>query len=205
MPTIGSGGEEVFVTIEIDDEEAQGYFDYVEGYVQDMTEPLTRAMLQIVLPGVEEQFFTQGGRSGGWEPVTEKWFRYKETHAKFLTTLMFNDSPPEKDGRESGLNHYATDPANIKVEAQDASFEIDYDIARYQQDGDYKGGTPRPIVVWTADDEEELDHIFMHWLEELRFVKRNVKKTPYHSYRYPASTPWSPTGPGPGRFRPNPF
>lgn len=149
---------DLFLSIEVDDEEAEAYFDYAGYHARDLRRPLIRAMVEIVIPGIDEQFDTEGARSGGWRPVTDNWFRHKLKHATYLTTLMF----------DGDMRKEATSPTNIEVTRDgEADFVIDSDVARYHQSG--MGNNPvRELIVWTPDDEEEFSDIWGDWLDDLR-------------------------------------
>jgi hypothetical protein len=62
----------------VHDGELQAWFKYAGYKARDAREPFRRIAFEVILPAIEEQFATEGDRSGDfWEDLTEPYGMYK--------------------------------------------------------------------------------------------------------------------------------
>lgn len=152
---------DIILSIDVDVAEAEAYFEYAGYHARDMRDPLKRVLDDVILAGIAENFETEGGRVGGWEPVSDPWLKYKMKHGYHLETLQQTG-----DMRRYMLGlDFPNEPWHITQESLD--YQVHMDRAIYHQAG--TGRMPmRRIVVVTPEDYDAIEDIFSRWLDDLR-------------------------------------
>lgn len=155
---------DLFLDIQVDDTEAQNYFTYAGYRARDMRIPLSRVLLEVVLPGVEEQFESEGGRSGGWKPLDDKYLGDKINDG-FPPDILIRTGEMRRKflGLDGG-------PKPWRITHDTLDYFVDDPKATLHQQGGWVAGRPpqREIVVLTPDDYAGIEHIFAEWLDDLR-------------------------------------
>lgn len=151
----------MYVDIYVDDTQAQEFFDYAGYRSRDLREPLKDVLHSVVLRGIAEQFATQGGRSGGWAPLSDSYMMRKPPGLPILMLtgqmaeyLMLGDMPggPARVTREE-LRYHPT-----------------MDRVSWLHWGAYNGRgylPPRHIIEWTNEDDAATEEIFASWLDDV--------------------------------------
>jgi hypothetical protein len=154
---------DLLLSIDVDDSEAQAYFDYAGYHARDMRDPLRDVLHQVILPGIFEQFESEGDRSGGWQPLTERWEQYKMRKGAIPMILQFHG-----DMRDEMLGLDGSEPWRITHD--ELNYAVHDKKATLHQQGGWEPGRPpqREIIVITAEDDEHIEFIFTEWLDELR-------------------------------------
>lgn len=175
---------DVVVSIEVDDSDAQSFFNYAGYHARDMRDPLEDVLHLIIGPGIVEQFEENppgGHRAGGWLPLKESYLAAKVAGGYDHRTLIRTDAMRAEliadieSARvtKDELHFIATDP------------KVPYH--QYGRSGGGRGGVmpARPIVVWTHEDDEKATAIFELWLDRLR--EANARRGAVDSSLRPSS------------------
>jgi hypothetical protein len=155
----------VIVEWDIDSAEVDAYFAYAGHHARDMRDPLeqTGAM---TLALVEEQFLSEGvAMSGGWQPLSKKYSSEKERKYPGQPILV----------RTGDMKDEALNPRAIRVTkdtmryAPTLTTEDGWDLLQIHMDGrDAPKPMPaRPIFEETAEWYDNVEDIFMEWLDDL--------------------------------------
>lgn len=155
----------MWIEFQVDDTTAQAWFTYAGYKIRDARLPLSRVAFEVIRPGIEEQFATEGARTGGWRPLTFEYEYYK--------TLQWGERPILEASGEGKRRMLAVSAFHIHK----TSLVYDPDDPGYMhwhQTGGYVPGRPpqRQIVTITTEDEAKIEAIFMEWLDSLRRSNR---------------------------------
>lgn len=150
----------VVLEIDVDSATTHAWFQYAGYHIRDAREPLREVFDEVLLPGVEAQFDTEGESAGTpWEQLTEDYEARKIAKYGFMPIL-------EASGK--GKRDIIGTPPRITKMYLRWSPKSDY--MHWHQSGGYVPGRPpqRPWLVITAEDELQIQGIFESWLDELR-------------------------------------
>lgn len=135
--------------------------DHLAVLMQDMTEPLRKAVLEVMIPSFQENF-AMGGRPS-WEPVSDATQVIKGALHASSQTLV----------RTGALQHAMADISIWDINqdiAQITSLPAEVYYGSVHQDGSRSGGgrgsniPARPFAVIQDQDETRIEEVFDNWL-----------------------------------------
>jgi hypothetical protein len=175
----------VIVSWDIDSAEVDAYFAYAGYKARDMREPFSETAA-MTLAMVEEQFLTEGAAmSGRWAPLSRKYAAEKEQQYPGQPILQ----------RTGDMKHDALDPRSIRVTKDSMRYapqhytEDGYNLIQIHMDGrdNAKPMPARPIFEETSEWYDNIEDIFMEWLDDL--ASANARRRVDSSTRPPAIGP----------------
>lgn len=181
----------VLITWDIDDDEAEAYFDYAGYKTRRMTEPMRRVgNLVELLIGL--QFITEGlTMSGGWRHLDPD-YEDEKIGDGYFDGILHREGDLEEAATEHSSGYGAVSRGPVKVGNGWLTLDIERivkdgtDIAAVHQTGRAPGGKhthympARPLWETTQDFEAGVEVIFAEWLDELKRtnVRRRGKSLP---------------------------
>lgn len=157
----------MWIEFHVDDTTAQAWFDYAGYKIRDARLPLTRVAFEVIRPGIEEQFASEGMRTDpmGWRPLNGIYEYYK---------LLQWGPKPILEASGTGKRRLLAFTA-FKIHKTSLIYNPDDPgYMHWHQTGGYKPGKPpqRQIVTITVQDRVQIEAIFMEWLDTLRRSNR---------------------------------
>lgn len=149
------------------------FFDDLILEVDDMHVPLGRTM-EYIRDTVIEQFTTEGERSGGWEPLSDAYEKWKLARVGAEPMLqLYGD-----------LLLAAVHPGAVDTFADHATYEINDPKAVWHQFGALrsKGGRlpERELIVELPEDRGNIEEIWWEWFD---YVASHAKVRSYEAHR----------------------
>lgn len=158
----------------VHDAQLQAFFAYAGYKARDLREPFRKIAFEVLLPGIAEQFATEGERSGEfWEDLSTPYDLYKELRWGPKPILEASGA-----GKAALLN-----PGAFEIHAHSMRYSPDApEYMDYHQTGTSKMPA-RPWLRITPDDELQMTDIFEDWLDDLRSA--NQRRGPVTGYSGP--------------------
>lgn len=167
---------DIYFHIEVDDHQAKEFFVYAGYHIRDARDPFRRVAYEVILPGLVEQFDTEGERTGGWEPLDDDYLEDKIKAGYGNKPILERTGAMKRDLLDPLAFHVTKDHLSYNPSDfnQVAEYGNRYDF--YHQTGE--GRVPaRPWLVLTPNDERQIAEIFYEWLDELRLANRRRPNT----------------------------
>jgi phage gpG-like protein len=153
---------DIHFRVDVDDKQAIAFFEYAGYKTRDAREPLRKVAMEVIYPGIVEQFEEEGARTGGWQPLNKKYLKQKAKDG-------YGDKPILE--RTGEMKDALLDPEAFHVYKTKLTYRPNApDRAVWHQQGrDDENYMPaRPWLVITEEDNAQIRDIFTDWLDELR-------------------------------------
>lgn len=175
----------VLITWDIEDAEAEAYFDYAGYKTRRMTEPM-REVGRVVELLVRLQFSSEGhAMSAGWAELNEE-YETEKIEQGYPPTILVRTDELRENATEHSSGYGAVAHGPVKVGNGWLTLDIDRiaedgtDIVEAHQQG-RPGGSghrthmpARPLWETTSEFEATVERIFEEWLDELK--RTNVRR-----------------------------
>lgn len=182
----------VLITWDVDDREAEEFFDYAGYKTRRMTEPMRKVGDHVAFL-ILAQFASEGrAMSGGWYPLNED-YRDEKVAEGWQEEILRRSDALLEDATHPSSGYGAVSQGPVKVGNGWLTLDIDRraddgtDIVELHQQG-RPGGTgkhdthmpARPLWETTQEFELAVEAIFSDWLDELKRtnIRRRGRTTP---------------------------
>jgi hypothetical protein len=162
------------VVFDIDDAQLDAYFAYAGQYARDMRPPFQR-VAAMTIAMVFEQFQTEGAKmSGGWRPLNPRYEAQKAKDGYGGMPIL------QRTGRlfASAVSYRsAIRVTRDSMQYKPHEYRNGVDLVEVHMSGREGGGKggympARPIFEDTAEWYDNIEEIFVDWLDDLRGVSK---------------------------------
>lgn len=171
---------DLYWDIKVDDREVINFFEYAGYKTRDARDPLSKVAYEVIYPGIQIQFITEGARTGGWQSLSTMYEKQKAADGYGAKPILERTGAMKKDLLD--ISAFRVTRTSMHYHPRDTHRVAEYgsgEYAEYLQQGRYDEHymPPRPWLVVTPEDERKIYDIFYEWLDELRTANRSRRGT----------------------------
>ena len=125
------------------------------GDLDDVAEKIKK----VIQEAAKDQIDTQGGRSGGYAPLSEDYAAYKARHSTSDKILIFGG--PDSEDLYGSVTGEKPEGITVKITSKKIQYIINVPYAAVHQTGTINSALipARPIIVLTDDDANKISQI----------------------------------------------